>query len=581
MNKVRYELLKLFPDRKVINLSSNYKNLYQYVFDEMKKTKCNNMTEYLDNLGFQYVKNVHAKKEIEEIMNKLHVTYPEKKVTDLAKHQPLYYDVRSLSKNEGVNVKDFLNENGFTYITNNTSNVDISIAMELRNKYNITFKDIGDLFNVSKQRVAQIIKKNSEKIVKKEIKELSTDEETIIEMMIEDNMFDFVTDVFEIKILNDLKGQVSILVQTNDEVKLLTNEEIPQILLLSIRENRMDMLNELDFEIINKCKTVFVLKKEYLLTSFLRDKIIKASKTHNMSFDEYGKFIGYSGSKSSIDITDEKIIDFFESNIIDSKVYISSNPENHWIRNYASRETNLNLKALIEFYGYEKGERDFESEFKETKTKYRNKLKKYLIEGSDRFIYLSSYTAEYRNIYSLCLQKKIDFDDFLLEIGYERTNKGKRDYYSEELFKSETYYRNKVTDLANKIKKSLQEDKKRERVEYDRRKRNRKYVKELKDLYGNRCQLCHDDSIPQIVKSDGIKYVEVHHIKPLREEEYDEEINLDTIDNMIVVCPHHHKVLHYHYGGYKNLTYKNEHLTFENESDTDLKVYLNYHLEIV
>ena len=56
-----------------------------------------------------------------------------------------------------------------------------------------------------------------------------------------------------------------------------------------------------------------------------------------MSKNEYANLLGFERFISSKDNTDEDFINFFEDNLIDGEVYISSSPENQWIRGYASR----------------------------------------------------------------------------------------------------------------------------------------------------------------------------------------------------------------------------------------------------
>ncbi len=86
-------------------------------------------------------------------------------------------------------------------------------------------------------------------------------------------------------------------------------------------------------------------------------------------------------------------------------------------------------------------------------------------------------------------------------------------------------------------------------------------------------------------------YVEVHHIIPLAEElntstEYvqeriegiPEDECLDTLDNMIVVCPNHHRYLHYQHGGGFVVFRKNNKLYLRNQKDDELQIYMNYHL---
>lgn len=59
--------------------------------------------------------------------------------------------------------------------------------------------------------------------------------------------------------------------------------------------------------------------------------------------------------------------------------------------------------------------------------------------------------------------------------------------------------------------------------------RNRIFVKELKELYNNCCQICNES-----LDLGDERYSEVHHIWPLHQE------GEDVKENMIVLCPNHH-----------------------------------------
>lgn len=69
-------------------------------------------------------------------------------------------------------------------------------------------------------------------------------------------------------------------------------------------------------------------------------------------------------------------------------------------------------------------------------------------------------------------------------------------------------------------------------TKYDKKKRNQVIVKELKELYENKCQVCGQT----IDLGNEIKYSEVHHIQPLGCDGVDDKCN------MIVLCPNHHKM---------------------------------------
>lgn len=65
-------------------------------------------------------------------------------------------------------------------------------------------------------------------------------------------------------------------------------------------------------------------------------------------------------------------------------------------------------------------------------------------------------------------------------------------------------------------------------------KRNRKLVTDLKALYEGRCQVCGFT----FAKQDGSPYSEAAHIRPISLREAD----LDVKDNLLVLCPNHHKM---------------------------------------
>ena len=53
----------------------------------------------------------------------------------------------------------------------------------------------------------------------------------------------------------------------------------------------------------------------------------------------------------------------------------------------------------------------------------------------------------------------------------------------------------------------------------------------------------------------------------------------DILKNMIVVCPNHHKMLHYHFGGYKQIIKEDNQLFFSNGKGEKIQIIDNYHLE--
>lgn len=97
--------------------------------------------------------------------------------------------------------------------------------------------------------------------------------------------------------------------------------------------------------------------------------------------------------------------------------------------------------------------------------------------------------------------------------------------------------------------------------------RDQKLVQKLKNLYACRCQLCASDEYWDIPMENGQKYIEVHHIIPNSIGYDDEGKSVDNPGNMIVVCPNHHRYLHYHKGGEYRLGIENGALVLKNSSD--------------
>ncbi|GAB2497540.1 hypothetical protein GCM10008929_18110 [Alkalibacterium psychrotolerans] len=116
-------------------------------------------------------------------------------------------------------------------------------------------------------------------------------------------------------------------------------------------------------------------------------------------------------------------------------------------------------------------------------------------------------------------------------------------------------------------------------------KRNSMLVRKLKELYGYSCQICaKDNSIPAIVTNNGQNYVEMHHIKPVSSfndvATANDESNtlIDHYKNCLVVCPHHHKVIHYQGGGFKMLVKQHNQTYLKTDNDEWLMIATNYHL---
>ena len=69
------------------------------------------------------------------------------------------------------------------------------------------------------------------------------------------------------------------------------------------------------------------------------------------------------------------------------------------------------------------------------------------------------------------------------------------------------------------------------------KRRNKRAVSALKELYGHKCQITGDEFL--FKKRDGIFYTEAHHLIPLGKG------GADSPRNMIILDPRVHRMLHY------------------------------------
>ena len=63
-------------------------------------------------------------------------------------------------------------------------------------------------------------------------------------------------------------------------------------------------------------------------------------------------------------------------------------------------------------------------------------------------------------------------------------------------------------------------------------------VAERLELANGKCEECHSEA-PFIKKSNGLPYLEVHHIIPLSEN------GLDEVKNTLALCPNCHREIHF------------------------------------
>ncbi len=331
--------------------------------------------------------------------------------------------------------------------------------------------------------------------------------------------------------------------------------------------------------------TVFVLglEKARIDKNFIQ-QVYTYCRKRNLSLDEYCKIHGYKdGYCDHRTITDQELVEIIKAYIVeDNFVFFPVNSPHYY--NFTSRASraNMTLEELFEFLGYIKIESRLNSNYDSKIQKYINELKEYLIEENSNRVIIKSDSLLYQKLYSFSKRRDISLDTFIRELGFERIYNKQSGFLKRSNIQDFT----DILDIKNKLKEI---EKIQGRLEFsltidEKISRNQSLVIKLKQLYNYECQLCTKESaIPIIQKEDGSYYVEVHHIIALnnitKESRLGFDDELDTYKNAIVVCPFHHKVLHYHDGGFPKLTRQDGELYFVSNQDTLLKINKNYHLD--
>jgi len=208
------------------------------------------------------------------------------------------------------------------------------------------------------------------------------------------------------------------------------------------------------------------------------------------------------------------------------------------------------------------------------------------IANENNEVYIDTSSQNYWNLWKMANIRNISINDLINMLGYKRIyawddHEIERQHVTKEETVDEKSFIDELLNDLEKIQGSLEEI----MSENIRTKRNQSLVKKVKRLYHNKCQLCNNEnsgfSVPPIEKENGELYVEVHHIKQISEatkSEDESNVMIDSYRNVIIVCSYHHKFLHYHHGGFKDIVQKDGQLYFKSKLGDIIKIHTNYHL---
>lgn len=302
-------------------------------------------------------------------------------------------------------------------LTDDTRDFDKIVINDLRDNYNFSIALLQEWFGISKQRVYQKLetnKKNKDKWAGKEL--IRKDLEGIKALIFRKSWYEEI-EGDKYYFFNNKKDDGVFLCVNDKEIKCFYLADLPEDVQEIVRKENLDKYDSEELTSSPLGETIYILKKPYFKPYDMYKYRLLAQR-RGMPLDEYARFlegIPYFGGKS---ITDTQIIEFFETNMVDGKVYISSDTSNQWIRSYASRN-GYTLKAFIEFYGYETALADAYDKSINARLSHIEELKKCIVY--DNVIYLDTSSPIYSKIISHASHNGTTLNEYIKGLGFKRT----------------------------------------------------------------------------------------------------------------------------------------------------------------
>ena len=301
-----------------------------------------------------------------------------------------------------------LSKKGFDFLT-----IDL-----LTKKFGFKTTKLTEWFGLSRQSVYNVLEKRSPQ--RRELwtgKVLSEEERKILTSLIENNSFDYIGDKVTCCCMNNKQDDFVCLFIYENEIKCFFLKDLPDDIRDSIISRKMHVYTER--ELAGEClgRTVYVLTKPFFRPDNT-DRFRANAQLRGMTTDEYSVFISGYPYLDQRSVTDEQIIAFLHENLLDGKVYISSDPKNQWIRSIASRN-GYTIKNFIELFGFESRLDGSELTTDAAKERHREELSKYVVY--DNVVYIPTDSRIYRILNTYAYNKGLNMNSYIRSLGFERT----------------------------------------------------------------------------------------------------------------------------------------------------------------
>jgi hypothetical protein len=522
------------------------------------------------------------------LKHQLETLFPNKVVIGLSsKDASLYRYIKIAAERNNQDWKEYVKGLGFTVerarSAQSQSNFDTRTVQRLLNSYSIRQTDISDWQGVTRQNVSD---KLNRKVQGQSwvITDIQPEDKKIFEGMIQQKKFSTVENGASYMIFSNFHLGPCFIIIKDKKINVLF--DVLKDWKILLHQTKMDIFDQIDFEIADNIEQVSILKEPHArpINDTISSLMRQQSAKREMTIDEYCKLHGFKGYADTRMITDEEVLEKLQKYVEeDGCVKLPSHAEDyHYFTSRASRN-NMTLEELLSLLGYNHIDTRLESNTKTKLEFYKKELEKLTIGNTNR-LHLDIDSSLYLKMFAFARRRGTTLNEIIAELGFERVYRRGESTFEEQMktvLDEQLDKKAIILEELQKIQGSLQV----RSTTSERVVRNKQLVSKLKELYNHKCQLCTEDQpIPVIVTEDGLPYVEVHHIVPIGarnnigvlEMEYE---NLDSYKNTIVVCPHHHRVLHYHKGGYHKLVEEEGQLYFVSQHGDRLKIVENEHLE--
>ncbi|MBD5156632.1 MAG: hypothetical protein HDT13_03220 [Butyrivibrio sp.] len=295
---------------------------------------------------------------------------------------------------------------------------DFPVIDKLVEQFEFKTARMAEWFGLSRQGIYNAIDKRSPK--RRKIwtgKRLTEGERGILFKLIQDRKFDYSDENVICCCMNDRHNDLACIFVYESEIKCFFLADLPedlQQIIIDINFHRFserELLGEAEGDI------VYCIKKPYFMPKY-PDKFRVNAQLRGLSSDEYAIYLsGYSVGDTRA-VNDNQIMAFLQENLIDGKVYISSDPKNQWIRSIASRN-GYTIKDFIELYGFESKLDGTELTSDGARERHIEELKKYLVRGN--VVYFPTDSRIYRILSTYCYNKAFSLNEYIRTLGFERS----------------------------------------------------------------------------------------------------------------------------------------------------------------